>query len=72
MQSKACGSDTQTFRPLTKDEIDQRIETLVADLATSSGNEERQAVLEYTRGNETSGATMGDIMGSELKKLMDK
>ena len=46
MQSKACGSDTQTFRPLTKDEIDQRIETLVADLATSSGNEERQAVLE--------------------------
>jgi small subunit ribosomal protein S1 len=35
-------------------------------------HEERQAVLEYTRGAQNTGATMGDIMGNELKKLMNK
>jgi small subunit ribosomal protein S1 len=34
-------------------------------------NEERQAVMEYTRNANKGGATMGDIMGNELKKLLD-
>ncbi|MDJ0838834.1 MAG: 30S ribosomal protein S1 [Acidobacteriota bacterium] len=33
-------------------------------------HEERQAVLEYTRNNDSGGATMGDIMGEQLRRLM--
>ncbi len=32
--------------------------------------QERQAVIEYTKKNDDGGATIGDIMGAELKKLM--
>ncbi len=33
-------------------------------------HQERQAIKEYTKSNDSSGATMGDIMGAELKKFM--
>jgi len=34
-------------------------------------HEERQAVMEYTRNNEGGGATMGDIIGQELRRLVE-
>jgi small subunit ribosomal protein S1 len=34
-------------------------------------HEERQAVMEYTRNSEGGGATMGDIIGQELRRLVE-
>lgn len=36
MSAKPCRLDRETFRPLTKHEIDHRIESLVAEVASGS------------------------------------
>lgn len=37
MSSKTCGIDLFSIRPLTKNEIDERIDNLTAQLAESAG-----------------------------------